>query len=235
MRILALDTSFNTGAVAIVDGESILADLSFHAERMHSERSMQALEAAFELAGVSKDSIDLIAVGAGPGGFTSVRVGIATAKGLALARDLPIVGLSSLQVLARSASPAGGLVAALSSAGRGEHFGALYELFDPSSDGKAKSRALVEPRIGALEDLEKEIVDAAAGREFIAAGETIAGAQSLPGGTSILRASALAMEARSIYEIDGASDLDALAPLYLRESDAKLPAERLRDPSSVLR
>lgn len=229
MRILALDTSYNTGVLGIVDGDSILVDLSFDAERAHSERSMNALEAAFALAEIPKDSIDLIAVGLGPGGFTSVRVGLATAKGLALARDLPIVGISSLKVLARSAAPAGGLVAALSGAGRGEYYGALYELGGPN----AASQALMEPRLGGEETLRELILEASSGRDFITAGEALFGDRIVPGGVSIIRASALAYEARRVFLRDGASDLDALAPLYLRDSDAKLPAERLRDPSTI--
>ena len=231
MRILALDTSFNTGTIALVEGDEILAELSFYAERSHGEKSMEALEAVFSIAGAQKSSVDLIAVGTGPGGFTSVRIGIATAKGLALARDLPIVGLSSLLMLARSAAPSGGLVAAFAGAGRGEYFGALYELDAMGAGGEA--RALVEPLVGPEEALHEAILRAAGGREFITAGEALFADRLIPFGTSIVRASALAYEARRVFESEGQSDLDALAPLYLRDSDAKLPAERLRDPSTI--
>lgn len=229
MRILALDTSFNTGTVAIVDGEEILVELSFYAERAHGERSMQALEAAFALSDAPKDSIDLVAVGVGPGGFTSVRVGIATAKGLALARDLPIVGISSLLGLARSVAPSGGLVAAIQPAGRGEHFGALYEL----SSERGPARTAIAPRLGKLEALEEDVIAATGGRDFTLVGASLPSKLALPGGSSLIRGSAIAFEAKRVYEAEGPSDLDALAPLYLRESDAKLPKQKLRDPSTI--
>src|SRR5690606_33068886 len=112
-----------------------------------------------------KRELDLLAVGLGPGGFTSVRVGLATAKGLSLARDLPVVGISSLLALARGLSPSGGLSAAFVDAGRGEVYAAFYDLDAPAP--------LLEPTLGEASALARRIAAAAAGRAYAYGGDAL--------------------------------------------------------------
>jgi tRNA threonylcarbamoyladenosine biosynthesis protein TsaB len=236
MRVLALDTSGQHGAAAIVHERSILAELTFLAGHAQAERIFPALDALFSLSGLEKREIGLLAVGLGPGGFTSVRVGLATVKGLSLARDVPVVGVSSLLALARGLAPSGGLAASFTDAGRGEVYAALYDL-----DAGA---ALLEPTLGEAGALAARVEATAAGRPYVMGGEgllkyadaitgvarggRVADASAWP-----VRASALATEALRLYEREGASDVDALEPLYVRPSDAALPKTPLRDPSTV--
>src|SRR5690606_27013015 len=112
MRVLALDTSGQQGTAAIVSEGRPLAEVSFLAGHAQAEKMFPMLDALFALAGLEKHEIDLLAVGVGPGGFTSVRVGLSTVKGLSLARGVPVVGVPSLLALSRGLSPAGGLAAA---------------------------------------------------------------------------------------------------------------------------
>jgi tRNA threonylcarbamoyladenosine biosynthesis protein TsaB len=237
MRVLALDTSGQHGTAALVDEARLLAEVTFHAGHAQAERMFPALDALFALSGLEKDAIELLAVGLGPGGFTSVRVGLATVKGLSLARDVPVVGVSSLLALARGLSPAGGLAAAFVDAGRSEVYAALYDL-----DAGA---ALLDPALGEPGALAARVEEAAAGRAYVCGGDGMAKygdaiARGARGGRAAdasfwsVRASALAYEARRMHARDGASDVDTLEPLYVRPSDAALPKTPLRDPGTVL-
>jgi tRNA threonylcarbamoyladenosine biosynthesis protein TsaB len=236
MRVLALDTSGQVGTAAITRDGRLLAEVSFHAGHAQAERMFPALDALFTLSGLEKHEIELLAVGLGPGGFTSVRVGLATVKGLSLARGLPVVGVSSLLGLARGLSPAGGLAAAFVDAGRGEVYAALYDL-----DAGA---ALLEPALGEAGALAAEVEAAAEGRAYALGGDGLgkhaeAVAAGARGGRVAseafwaVRASAIAVEALRAHAREGASDVDTLEPLYVRPSDAALPKTPLRDPSTL--
>lgn len=102
--LLALDTCVGACSVAIAspDHRSLLAVRSEPRERGHAEAILPMIRDTLADIGISASEIDRIAVTLGPGSFTGVRVGLAAAKGLALARSAPIFGCSSLQVLAAS-------------------------------------------------------------------------------------------------------------------------------------
>jgi tRNA threonylcarbamoyladenosine biosynthesis protein TsaB len=107
-RLLCLDTSTSTARVAVVDGVgAVVARAEATAER-HSQHVLALCDQALRAAGLSPAALDAIACGAGPGSFTGLRVGLAVAKGLALATGKPLLLVSSLQALAldlaRSAS-----------------------------------------------------------------------------------------------------------------------------------
>jgi tRNA threonylcarbamoyladenosine biosynthesis protein TsaB len=236
MRVLALDTSGQHGAAAIVHEGRVLAELTFLAGHAQAERIFPALDALFSLAGVAKHEIELLAVGLGPGGFTSVRVGLATVKGLSLARDVPVVGVSSLLALSRGLSPSGGLAAAFTDAGRGEVYAALYDL--------DRGDALLEPTLGEAGALAARVESSAEGRPYVLGGEGLAkhadvitaaarGGRVADASVWSVRASALVAEALRVHDREGPSDVDAMEPLYVRPSDAALPKTPLRDPSTV--
>lgn len=235
MRVLALDTSMQHGTAALVDEGRVLAEITFLAGHAQAEKMFPMLDALFSLAGLGKGDVDLLAVGVGPGGFTSVRVGLSTAKGLSLARGVPVVGLPSLRALARTLSPAGGRAAAFVDAGRGEVYAALYDL--------DAGRALVEPTLGEAGALAAHI-DATAGGDYVLGGDGLlkygdaiaAGAPSARVVSTAfreIRGSALAFEALRVHGEEGPSDVDSVEPLYVRPSDAALPKTPLRDPSAI--
>ncbi len=129
LLILALDTSTRTGSVAVARDETVLAQISGDPAITHGQRLPGELMRALDAAGIGLDEVDVLAVAAGPGSFTGLRVGIATVQGLAFARGLKIVPVSTLEALAREAARGGGgtsLVAPWVDAHRGEVFAALY-------------------------------------------------------------------------------------------------------------
>ena len=118
MIVLALDTCLGACSVAVLDGDSVLARASELMMRGHQERLGPMTFDVMKEAGMGFESLDRIGVTVGPGSFTGLRVGLAFAKGLALALDRPCVGIGSLEALSAGIVPIGASAAVID-AGRG--------------------------------------------------------------------------------------------------------------------
>jgi tRNA threonylcarbamoyladenosine biosynthesis protein TsaB len=126
MTILLIDTCGATGSVALAD-TAILATTSLPG-RTASERLVPAIRDLAAQTSLSLQSLQAIAVVHGPGSFTGVRVGLAAAKGLSHALEVPLIAISRLAVLAHLAQPpAGARIHALLDAGRGEFYAGVYQ------------------------------------------------------------------------------------------------------------
>ena len=127
MIILALDSSGRAAGTALLRDGELLYESYLNNGLTHSETLLPMAEAALSAAHISTADLDLLAVGAGPGSFTGLRIGMALAKGLALPGELPCAGVSSLEALARSVFlPDGASVVAASDARRGEVYYAAF-------------------------------------------------------------------------------------------------------------
>src|SRR4051794_14847305 len=128
MIVVALDTATpSTVAGVLLPGGDVVErrdDPPPGTRPRHAERLLALAEEALEAARTGWTEVDRIAVGVGPGGFTGLRIGIATARALAQAHDTPLVGVSTLRALA---DEAGGRVAAVIDARRGEVFAAVWD------------------------------------------------------------------------------------------------------------
>lgn len=131
MIALGIDTSSVSGSVALTDGEGLVAEMNLRSGLTHSARLLPAVNTLIRTAGVSLDAVDLLCVATGPGSFTGLRIGMATAKGLALATGRPLTGFSTLETtalaVARSASGRTETVCVVLDAGRGEVYRGLFE------------------------------------------------------------------------------------------------------------
>lgn len=126
MIVLAIDTSGEACAAAVYDSASdrVLGEISETIGRGHAERLMAVIAEAMARAGTSHDDLDRISVATGPGSFTGIRVGVATARGFALGLSLPVTGASVLDALvACIREREDGRIAVLLEAGRGECYG----------------------------------------------------------------------------------------------------------------
>lgn len=131
MKILALDTSTSMATVALAVDEKIVAESVFSADRTLSARLIPEIERLLSLAGIAIADIDLFAASTGPGSFTGVRGGVATAQGLALATGKPCAGFSSLALLAANFPFSSHPVCPLLDARKNEVYAALYDCTKP--------------------------------------------------------------------------------------------------------
>jgi tRNA threonylcarbamoyladenosine biosynthesis protein TsaB len=225
--ILGLDTATADAVVAVmIDGSLVSerrADADASGRPRHAGRLLAEVEAAVGEAGGWAE-IGRIAVGTGPGTFTGLRVGVATARAMAQARDLPLVGVDSLAALARgiAASAGGRAVLPLIDARRGEVFAELL-----GADGAR----LWEPCVVAPEKLVQQLVDAgvtpmAGGDGSLRFRERLesAGVGVPPDSDPAHR-----MAARHVCELAAAADPGSASdvkPTYLRRPDAEVWREQ---------
>ena len=126
MKILALDSSGMAASVAVVEDENMLAEYTVNYKKTHSQTLLPMLDAAVQMVQLKLDTIDAIAVASGPGSFTGLRIGSATAKGLGLALDKPIIGVPTTQALAYNLFGAGGVVCPIMDARRNQVYTGIY-------------------------------------------------------------------------------------------------------------
>jgi tRNA threonylcarbamoyladenosine biosynthesis protein TsaB len=125
--VLALDTTTRAGSISVVRDDQVLSEIIGDPSRTHGERLPGDLMRAVDAASVSLHDVDLLAVAAGPGSFTGLRVGIAAMQGLAMALDRRIVPVSLLDALAHVGADGQQTIATWVDAQRGEVFSALYD------------------------------------------------------------------------------------------------------------
>lgn len=230
MYLLALDTSTFVGSVAVVRDGDLLAEWSASVRESHGETLLPHVARVIELSGLTLDAIDAFAVGLGPGSFTGVRIGVAAAKGLALAQRKPLIGVTSLRALARGMSAGEGLRAPILDAHKGEVYCAAYAL---AQDGALST--VVAPFHAPPAEAGQRLRSAAGERPLWVSGSGFGRyaeplvdalgerAVRAPRYCDAPRAACLAHEALEQLSREGPSDLASLEPLYLRPSDAKLP------------
>lgn len=125
--LLAIDTSTSIAGFALVEGERLVAELTWHTANRHSTDLFVRLTQLFETYDVAPEQLDGIAVATGPGSFNGVRVALASAKALAFALDRPLYGVPTLDAIAWGASFVEGTVCAILEAGRGQLYAATYD------------------------------------------------------------------------------------------------------------
>ena len=126
MRLLAIETATIVQSVALVEDDRLLAGLSYEAQGNRGGMLLPTVDRVLQKAGVAARDLDAVAVSVGPGSFTGLRVGLATAKGLALGSGARLVGVPTLEALAEGYAPATVTVCALLDAYRGEVYMAVF-------------------------------------------------------------------------------------------------------------
>ena len=218
MNILGMDTSTAATSVCVLrsDGEAFAVDPAparLFEPPAHSRELMPGVAAAIERADIGWDDLDAVAVGVGPGTFTGLRIGVATARAIAHARGIPLHPVSSLAALAAGIGEARALP--LIDAKRGEIFGALY-------DGDV---AVAPPFVARPDEIVARAGDRAEGARAAGDGalrfRTVleaAGIRIAPGDSEVhvVRALNVCRLASSVP----AESPEAVFPNYLREPDA---------------
>lgn len=125
--LLAIDTATQYVGLALHDGRDLLAESSWHTANNHTVELVPAVRVLLERANLEPSALSALAVSTGPGSYTGVRIGVAVAKGLAAARNLPLVGVGVLDVLAAGQPHFQGGLVAVAGAGRGRIIAATYQ------------------------------------------------------------------------------------------------------------
>lgn len=128
MLILGIDSSTEVAAVGLYEDGKILGEMNISLYRRHSERLMPNIDHLFNELGLDIKNIDGIAVTVGPGSFTGLRIGISTVKGFAQVLDVPVVGVSTLDLIAYNLNYVEGWVVPLLDARRKRVYTSLYKM-----------------------------------------------------------------------------------------------------------
>jgi tRNA threonylcarbamoyladenosine biosynthesis protein TsaB len=221
--LLTLQTASPAGSLAISDGERLLAEINLDIRRTPTDWLLQAIEDLLVKAEVDKEALDAIGVVRGPGSFTGLRVGMATAKGLALAAGCPLLGISSLQCLAMQLPFTSLPVCVMLDARKQEVYAALYN-WEVGSPHPVSAERVIKP-----EKLLSEITGATL---FVGNGALVyrslivrqlAGrAHFAPAFLNLPRAGAAAALALHEWVAGRTFSVEELMPTYLRSSEAEL-------------
>lgn len=147
--LLSVDSSAVTASVALTDGEKVIKSEFINAGLTHSETLLPMIKSVME--GHSFDELEAIAVTAGPGSFTGVRIGVATVKGLAFNSDIPCIPVSVLEAIAHNFCDEDCIVCAVMDARRMQFYNALFEVKNGEVHRLCADRAI------SIDDLRKEV------------------------------------------------------------------------------
>ncbi|MDE6454635.1 MAG: tRNA (adenosine(37)-N6)-threonylcarbamoyltransferase complex dimerization subunit type 1 TsaB [Dysosmobacter sp.] len=227
MKILALETAAKAVSAAITEDGKVLASAFQDTGLTHSRTLMPLVELLLRNTDMTAADLDAVAVSAGPGSFTGVRIGVSAAKGLAWAADRPCVPVSTLAALARNVSFLDGLIVCAMDARRQQVYNALFE----ARNGKLTR--LTEDRAVALSDLAEELRGDPRPKTVLGDGGrlcrdflTEAGVPCRLAPPHLVKENAVsvALEAEEAARAGGLVSAQELAPVYLRPPQA----ERLR-------
>lgn len=210
MIVLGIESATARAGVAIGTADGVIASAEVTRGPRHAEILVPAVKFVCEQAGIELSEVTAIAVDIGPGLFTGLRVGIATANGLAQALGIPMIGVSSLDLLAHPMRHTATDIVSVIDARRSEVYAARYGVTDN------ELKRVMEPTVLPPDDLVAQLT---ATPDVIVVGDTLAdhGAVfALPSAQTLVE---IAVTRNPV-------DPSAIAPLYLRKSDAELNADR---------
>lgn len=223
MPILAIDTATLVSSVAIATPDTLVAEITIQTRKTHSERLMPHIATLLSMAEVPQSSLKAVAVSIGPGSFTGLRIGLATAKALAYALTIPLIGVPTLAALAFSCPAPGCILAPMLDAQKGNVYLGMYEW---------QAGAVVElesPQVIAFAAAQAKL--AQMGRPVLLLGEAAAAhAADIPAAAPphvvMPRAGSVAVMAQQLYGQGVRHDVNTLEPLYIRRSEAEELWER---------
>ena len=225
MKILAMDSSGLVASVALVCDGVMIAEYTTNFKKTHSQTLLPMIDEIVTMTGISLQEIDAIAVAAGPGSFTGLRIGSSTAKGLGLALKKPIISVPTVEGLAYNLFGSNKVICPIMDARRNQVYTGLYtfqnEEMEIISDQKAVSIDEIVEEINALG---KEVVFLGDGvpvfKQFIEENSKVA-VSFAPAHIAMQRAGAVALRAEYYYNQGKIETAKEHKPVYLRLSQAE--------------
>lgn len=226
MKILAFDSSGLVASVAIVQDDNLIAEYTTNYKKTHSQTLLPMLDEIVKMTETDKESFDALAVAAGPGSFTGLRIGSATVKGLALAWNIPVIAVPTLEGLAYNMWGSSRLICPIMDARRKQVYTALYR-FDKADRletiFKQTPMDIIE-LITLLNDRNEEVVFVGDGIDVYSqtVKENIKVPYAFaPAHMNKQRAGSVAAAAQKRFADGKYQNGDDFAPEYLRQSQAE--------------
>lgn len=220
MNILAVDTAGKTAAVAVLRDDVLLYEAQCNNGLTHSETLLPMIDTALKAAGLTVDDLDVLGVTNGPGSFTGLRIGLAVVKGLALPRQIPCAGVSTMAALAYGLAGEGTVIGA-QDARRGQVYWGAFDL--------AAHDRLTPDTAAPVTTLENFVQTCKKPLFFVGDGATLCyntyknvpGVVCVPQPMQVLRGAGVALAARAMWERGECVPPAALLPNYHRLSQAE--------------
>ena len=229
MKILAIDSSGLVAGVAVVEDDVLLAEYTTNYKKTHSQTLLPMLDELRNMIELDLDTVDAIAIASGPGSFTGLRIGSATAKGLGLALDKPLVEVPTLEGLAWNLWGSSQIVCPLMDARRNQVYTAAYEFVLQGEGYKLQTVIPQQPvdiveMLERLNELDREVVFLGDGvpvylnliRENIKVPYSLA-----PASCNRQRAACIAALGAVYFDAGETVSAEAHKPEYLRKSQAE--------------
>ncbi len=224
MRILAFESSAKSASAALLQDGTLLGEYFQNSGQTHSRTLTKMAEDLLANCDLTAADIDAVAVAAGPGSFTGVRIGVAAAKGFAWGRELPCYGVSTLEAMVRGAAMCDGVYCACMDARRAQVYNALFRLEGDTLMRLCEDRAVSIEELGtSLKNLEKPIFLVGDGAElcYNTLRVSIPALRLLPEHLRCQRASGTALAAAAQIAAGRPGSGLELTPNYLRLSQAE--------------
>jgi len=232
MICLGIDTSSMIARVAVMADGADPVTLVTESGKTHSETLTAALHDVLEAAGESFDSVGLVAVGLGPGTWTGLRVGVTTAKALAYALGVPIVGVSTLDAIAAGVTGYAGRLAVITDARRHEVYGRGYDV-DGKGGVSARGDIFVAPPDGLARFVDADHALVGGGIDLLAEQDR-AKRRILSAQFAQVDAGVICRLALGLLRHGGPGDPGDVVPIYIRKSDAETAREKKEADGKII-
>lgn len=224
--LLAIDTSSFVLGCALAEKDKLVAEWTIARKLTHSARLIPHMDKLMEDAGVAKKEIEAVAVGKGPGSFTGLRIGLATAKMIAHIWQVPLIGVDTLEALAWNMAGANAFILPLIDAQRGNVYAALYSAYENIWPETSIEVAPIEEVISAAVRHGGPIIAVGEGADLYKEKLINAGIQLATPANRYSRAASVAGVAQMRWEEGKIDDPLTLLPNYIRRSEAEVLWEK---------
>lgn len=229
MPILAIETATLVSSVALATADTLLAEITLQTKKTHSELLMPHIDKILSMAQVSKADIKAVAVSIGPGSFTGLRIGLATAKTLAYALKVPLVGVPTLSALAYGCFAPGAILAPMLDAQKNNVYQGVFEWHS----GELKE--IMPPTVMHIDEALNKLAEYNASVVLMGEAAVIHRAKIQQVGNNLVlaaphliiqRAGSVAALGHILIKQGIQHDVMALEPVYIRRAEAEVLWER---------